>query len=94
MDNSGVWFVKMAAKYRRAVRGSILRPASVYSFGSEPEARAFANGFSICRVDVWHQGKVVFSNYSTERPKWVSEGEALVIREQNKQTIDDRKKAV
>lgn len=60
------------------------RLAPVWTFEDEAKAIEFAKSFTVCYVDVVHEGKVIFRNYSTEKPKWMSEGEATVVREQNK----------
>ena len=80
------YFVKPAAKFRRSKSE---RLAPVWSFSDETQAIEFAKGFEVCWVDVVHEGKVIFSNYSLEKPKWMSEAEATVVREQNKQVVAD-----
>lgn len=77
------YFVKQPAKFRRSKKE--LKLAPVWSFGSEVEAIEFAKSFESCYVDVIHDGKVIFRNYP--HPfinKWMSEAEAVVVRETNK----------
>lgn len=82
------FFVKIPAKFRRGVSAS-RRMSPIWSFTTEVEAIEFAKSFTICYVDVTHDGKVIFRNYSLEKPKWMSEAESTVAREQNRQTQDD-----
>jgi hypothetical protein len=86
------YFVKQPARYRRESknqRKGAVKLAPVWTFGTEAEAVAFARTFEVCYVEVIFQGKVLFRNFNLERPKWVSEAEATVIRESNRQVQDD-----
>lgn len=86
------YIVKRSAKHSRPSKKSLYgpkvklqKPSRVWSFDTEAGAIVFAKEFGVCWVEVWHKGEVIFRNFSLEKPKWVSEAEGLVIREQNKQ---------
>lgn len=89
--------VKSPAKFRRGIvkqkeKRNKIDITPRWFFETEQEAIAFAKTFEICYVDVWFQGQVIFRNYSIEKPVWMSEGEATVVREQNVNAKADRDK--
>ena len=83
------YFVKIPAKFRRGKAAS-RRMAPVWSFNTEVEAIDFAKSFECCWVEVSIDNKVIFKNYC-DNPKWMSEGEAIVVREQNRQSNEDKR---
>jgi len=63
------YLVKQPEKYRKAKsKSKRLNPS--WHFDTEQEAKAFADSFKECWVDVWFEGKIVHSNYSKAVPDW------------------------
>ena len=81
------YFVRIPEKFRRKGNKSqslFNRFAPRWTFNTEVDAIEFAKSFQSCWVEVSFNNEVIFKNYSNA-PKWMSEDEATVVREQNKQ---------
>lgn len=92
------YFVKIPEKYRRhqsrrskyGREESRVKLAPVWTFNTESEAVTFAKSFQSCWVEVWHENKVLFRNFSTDKPKWLTDYEAQVIREKNEKIQQEK----
>jgi len=93
------YFVQIPSKYRNRPtrKAQHKRDAdkpklpSVWTFGTESEAIEFAKSFKSCWVEVRHEGRIIYKNYP-DKVTWMSEAEATVVREQNKQSVIDNQK--
>lgn len=93
------YFVKQPEKYRREPRSrhndrtevkTKLPP--IWTFSTEAEAIEFAKTFKACWVEVWFEGKVLFRNFPTDKPRWMSKKKAARISEQNAKVRDEQTK--
>lgn len=81
------YFVKIPDKFRRPSKRSKygrepqLRVAPIWTFSEEKDAVEFAKSFFACLVQVWHEGKVIFQNYSSELPQWYKDHKAGIVHE-------------